>query len=144
MLKRRQAIFEIIRKDPRYPYKAYEFIFEALDHTLQMFERIPPDESSSEDQPKYHVSGRELLEGVRDLAVLELGRMAPIVFRLWNVLQTEDVGNIVYNLIEADQLSTSDNDRKEDFSGVFDLERALTESFSLSFEGMQRLTWGNR
>src|SRR5437763_454823 len=34
---------ELVRRDPRYAYEAYEFVFAALNHTLQMLERNPPE-----------------------------------------------------------------------------------------------------
>ena len=58
--------------------------------------------------------------------------MAPVVFAHWGVHSTEDVGNIVFNLIHIDRLSRSDRDDPDEFRDVFDIERVLTDGFEFS------------
>ncbi len=58
--------------------------------------------------------------------------MAPVVFRQWNIRATDDIGNIVFNLIRAERLSKSDRDDPDDFHDVFDIEKALTEGFAIT------------
>ena len=77
------------------------------------------------------MSGRELLEGVRDLALEEFGLMARVVFRLWGIEQTDDFGEIIFNLIDAKLLSKTESDSRADFHDVFDLDRALTEGYAI-------------
>ena len=68
-------------------------------------------EPTRDDAPaENHVSGRELCDGVVDLARREFGRMARIVFRLWGINQTDDFGEIVFNLIDANLMSKTDRD----------------------------------
>ena len=115
---------EVVERDPRYAYEAYEFIDRALQHTQKMLGReltpdIPPGD------PRLHVSGRELLAGVRELALAEFGLLARTVFAMWGIQRTEDFGNIVFNLIEAGLMSRSANDRLDDFCDVYDFEQAL-------------------
>src|SRR6266516_2647199 len=114
---------ELVRRDPRYAYEAYEFIFAALAHTQKMLGRTPPLDMASEKD--YHVTGRQLLEGVRDLALREFGLMARTVFRMWGIDRTADFGEIVFNLIEANLMSKTDEDNRADFVGVYDLDQAL-------------------
>ena len=59
---------ELVRQDPRYAYEAYEFIFAALAHTQKMLGRLPREPSSPQGEPNHHVTGPELLQGLRDLA----------------------------------------------------------------------------
>jgi uncharacterized repeat protein (TIGR04138 family) len=115
---------EVVQRDPRYAYEAYEFIDRALQHTQKMLGRVRPADAAPGD-PAYHVSGRELLGGVRELALIEFGMMARTVFRMWGIERTDDFGNIVFNLISAGFMSRSDGDRLDDFHDVYDLEQAL-------------------
>jgi uncharacterized repeat protein (TIGR04138 family) len=121
---------EIVRLDPRFALEAYEFVFASLAHTQQQLGRVPPTEGTRPDQD-YHVSGRELVQGIRDLAVREFGFMARTVFRMWGIDRTADFGDIVFNLIEAGLMSKTDRDDRRDFQDVFDLDEALVHQFRI-------------
>ena len=116
------GLLAVIDNDPRYPLEAYRFVMRALAFTVR--ERPRPG----------HISGRELLDGVRRLGINEYGRLARLVFKTWNVSRTDDVGAIVFNLVEAGLLSRRDNDRIEDFIDAFDLATSLDapEDYTLS------------
>lgn len=122
-------IEDLVRRDPRYLYEAYEFLFAALAHTQKMLERSPPADRGPEEE--YHVSGRELLEGVRDLAQQEFGLMARTVFRIWGINRTDDIGELVFNLVEAGLMSKTSEDQRQDFQGVYDLDKALVEDYRI-------------
>ena len=115
---------EVVRRDPRYAYEAYEFIDRALKHTQKTLGRERSPDAVPGD-PRLHVSGRELLEGVRTLALAEFGLLARTVFGMWGIQRTEDFGNIVFNLIEAGLMSRTDEDNLGDFRDVYDFEQAL-------------------
>lgn len=123
---RHPAIAEICRKDPRYEYEAYEFVFEALLHTQQMLGKVPKEAEPSEEQGEHHVTGQQLLQGICDLALRQFGRMALTVFRRWGITSTDDFGEIVFNLIEAGLMSKRPEDSRADFHNVFDLEEAFS------------------
>jgi uncharacterized repeat protein (TIGR04138 family) len=116
---------DVVRRDPRYAYEAYEFLFEALKHTQHQLGRVPPDDAAPDED--YHVSGPELLHGVRELALREFGLMARTVFRLWGIDATADVGELVFNLIDAGLMSRTPEDHRRDFVDVFDLDEALSD-----------------
>jgi uncharacterized repeat protein (TIGR04138 family) len=119
---------ELVRRDPRYAYEAYEFVFAALSHTLQLLGRKAPEPGASEEP---HVTGPQLLEGARDLALREFGLMARTVFKLWGINRTDDFGEIVFNLVEAELMSKTDEDDRLDFRGVFDLDEALVKNYQI-------------
>lgn len=104
----------IREKDPRFTAEAYAFTFQGLDYTMHEMKG-----------KRQHVTGQDLLEGIRRLAAKEFGRLAPMVFRAWGVRASKDFGDIVYNLIEAGVMSRRDEDRKEDFEGGWDLSTAF-------------------
>src|SRR5438445_1634854 len=120
---------DLVRRDPRYTYEAYEFVFAALRHTQKMLGRLPGEEEES--LPQQHVSGRELLEGVRDLALREFGLMARTVFRMWGIERTDDFGEIIFNLIESKLMSKTADDTRDDFREVYDLDAALVQNYRI-------------
>jgi uncharacterized repeat protein (TIGR04138 family) len=125
---------EIVQRDPRYAYEAYEFVFAALAHTQTLLGRAPAEEPKAEDAPQHHVSGRELIEGIRDLAQREFGLMARTVFHLWGVDRTDDFGEIVFNLVEAQLMSKTDSDSRADFHNVFDLDQILVRDYQIELD----------
>ena len=93
-------LMDLVRDDRRYAYEAYEFVFLALEHTQKMLGR-ELDENADPTEARHHVSGRQLLEGIREFALQEFGLMAAVVFRMWGVRKTDDFGEIVFNLDDA-------------------------------------------
>ncbi|HEX6134569.1 MAG TPA: Minf_1886 family protein [Longimicrobiales bacterium] len=107
-------LFAALRaRNPRYEEAAYVFVLSALNYVL---ERLP--------EPR-HISGRELAEGVRDLALERFGPMARTVLEHWGVRQTADVGHIVFALVESGVLIKQDEDTPGDFENVFDFDEAF-------------------
>lgn len=103
----------VTARDPRYPVSAYRFIYEGLDYTVKNI------------GCKRHVTGRELAEGLRNLAIEQFGGLALLVLGQWNIGKTSDFGNMVFNLVEAGLMSRSDSDSPEDFTDVYDFARTF-------------------
>ncbi|MCS7022245.1 MAG: hypothetical protein NZ703_12505 [Gemmataceae bacterium] len=114
-------IWQLCRQDRRYAYEAYEFVCQAVSYTQQKLAR------DQEQSGSRHITGKELLEGLVEFAGEYFGPLAPLVFRRWGVRTTDDVGRIVYQLIDIGILSRSERDRPEDFHAVFDLQERLQE-----------------
>lgn len=110
---------QVIREDGRYPPEAYEFLYRALEHTTRAVHGDP-----SSDEPR-HVSGRQLCEGARVLAVEQWGALAPLVLRRWNIRGTRDFGEMVFLLVENGFMGRQDTDRIEDFDDVYDFHEAF-------------------
>jgi uncharacterized repeat protein (TIGR04138 family) len=131
------GLMEVARRDPRYAYEAYEFLFEALGHTQRMLGKAPPEPARTDAPAEHHVSGAELMAGICDLAKREFGRMARVVFSQWGINSTGDWGDVVFNLIEANLLSKTDNDSREDFRDLFDLDDVLVRDFRIEPEEVE-------
>lgn len=116
-----EAVDGIRSRDGRYRREAYGFVMGALGATVQS---LPDDRRR--DPATRHLSGHELLEGVIQLARREFGRFAPVVFREWGIASGEDVGRIVFQLVESRQLSARREDTIDDFLRGGDLFAALT------------------
>lgn len=108
-----QVVEDIYNKDSRYKPDAYEFIMQALHFTQGRLKK------------QGHISGKELLEGVRELAIEQYGPMAKTVLAHWGVNNTEDFGNIVFNLVHEKALSKTDTDSIDDFRGIYDFGAAF-------------------
>ena len=108
-----ERLKEVVARDGRYHINAYRFVYEALDYTVKQLEK------------KRHISGRELLEGIKNLALEQFSGLACMVFDVWGVHKTADFGNIVFNLVEADLMSRSDEDTREDFDNVYEFRQVF-------------------
>lgn len=118
----KEALEQIAREDGRYASEAYEFLREALDFTIKLLNK-------PESGPARHVTGGELLEGLRQYALKEFGPMAFTVLRHWGIRCCEDFGEMVFQLVEKGVLGKTDRDRKEDFSGGYDFDQAFRQPF---------------
>jgi uncharacterized repeat protein (TIGR04138 family) len=125
---------ELVKRDPRYAYEAYEFVFEALAHTQKLLGRAVADEAREEPGPSHHVTGPELLDGVRDLALRNFGLMARTVFHLWGIDRTDDIGEIIFNLVDANLMSKTPDDNRKDFHNVYDLDQVLVRDFQVRLD----------
>jgi uncharacterized repeat protein (TIGR04138 family) len=123
-------LMDVVRQDRRYAYEAYEFIFLALEHTQKMLGR-EFDENADPAEVRHHVSPRQLVEGIREYALQEYGLMARVVFRMWGIHKTDDFGEIVFNLVEAELMSKTSQDTRADFCDVFDFDEALVDGFRI-------------
>lgn len=117
-----EAVKKICREDHRYDVEAYIFVREALDFTAKMLDK--PIEA-----PGRHVTGQELLAGIRTYVSGEFGPMALTVFNTWGVKSTEDFGEIVFNLVNFGLLGKTDEDKKEDFANGYDFSEAFVKPF---------------
>ncbi len=104
-------------RNPRYHGKAYLFLLSALHHVIGRL-----------DRPR-HISGAELAEGARDLAIQRFGLLARTVLEHWGIHSTEDFGEIVFTLVEAGILVADEDDRPQDFQGIFDFEEAFEKQY---------------
>ncbi len=117
------AVDTLREGSPDYAREAYGFVLHALGETV----RSLPTERR-EHPVERHLSGGELLDGTARLARDEFGELAPMVFREWGVRSSEDVGRIVFQLVDSGQLSARPEDTVEDFRAGFDLMAALASS----------------
>jgi uncharacterized repeat protein (TIGR04138 family) len=117
-----EALATILAADPRYKESAYVFVREALDFTMK-------DLAKPSEGPGRHVSGPELLDGVRKYALKEYGPMARTVLARSGIRQGVDVGRIVFNLVDHGVLGKSEKDRLEDFAEGYSFEEAFVKPF---------------
>lgn len=86
----------------------------------------------SERQEDQHVSGPELLQGFRELAYEQFGGLALTVFRQWGLTSTDDVGHIVWELIDRGNMRKTEDDRLTDFFNLYSFEEVFGKSYPLN------------
>ena len=116
----------ICKEDTRFDRKAYTFVRQALDHTVKELKRKSPERTGKSQ----HVSGAELLQGIRIYALDQFGPLTKTVLNTWGIRRCTDFGDIVFNLIEYNVFSKTENDRREDFSDLYDFEEAFVKPFA--------------
>lgn len=121
-----EALDDIVRRDPRYPREAYLFVREALDHTTKAVAKTGREGARQEIR---HVTGQELLDGIRVFALEQFGPMALTVLNEWGIRRGEDFGEIVFNMVENNLLGKTEKDSREDFKGGYDFDAAFRQPF---------------
>ena len=117
-----EAVEQILAKDPRFARDAYFFVREALDFTQKASAR------KTEGNVR-HVTGQELLEGIRQYALQQFGPMAVTVLEEWGVHNCRDFGDIVFNMVEIGLLAKTEKDTRDDFQNGYDFTDAFRKPF---------------
>ena len=108
--------------DSRYAAAAYEFVREAVTHTAKQCQ-------AAGGGPRQHITGRQLLEGFRALALERFGCLALEVLADWGLRRTDDVGAVVFRLVRHGLLGANENDSPADFAAVYDFEETFGAPF---------------
>src|SRR5438046_9111286 len=110
-----EALDSIVASDPRYQRDAYVFLRDALDFTTKQQKKV-------RGATVRHVSGPELLGGVRQYALKEFGPMVMTVFDSCGIHSCEDIGKLVLNLIYARIFGKTEKDSIQDYKNVYDFD----------------------
>ncbi|MGD1089070.1 MAG: Minf_1886 family protein [Verrucomicrobiota bacterium] len=117
-----EALEQILAKDSRFQRDVYLFLREALDFTQKLI--------GKENRGSIrHVSGQELLDGIRQFALQQFGPMAVTVFEEWGVRNCRDFGEIVFNMVEIGLLAKTEKDTRDDFQNGYDFTNAFRKPF---------------
>lgn len=110
-------IEKITDTDERYKEDAYEFVMDALAFSQKKFKSVK------------HVTGEQLLEGIKLLLMREFGPMTLRVLEHWGIKSTEDFGNIVFNLVKNRVLSKTEDDDIKTFQDGYDFEEVFDHGY---------------
>ena len=108
-------------KDPRFHREAYHFVKEALDHTQRSIGR--------QHRGRKHVTGQELLAGIREFALTQYGPMTMMLLDEWGVHNCRDFGEIVFNMVEIGWLAKTEEDSRADFEAGYEFSEAFRKPF---------------
>lgn len=151
MLDPKHPLAELLRRDGRYDFDAYVFVFDALrfgqekmglgqppedDTEFEELDELDELDDAETDDEEHHVSGAELCRAIQRYAIDQYGLLARNVLEHWGVQGTSDFGEIVFNLIDIGQMRKTDNDRREDFDEVYDFAEAFCQEAVFAGEGV--------
>ncbi len=117
-----EALDAIVERYPDYDREAYQFLREVLEFTVKNQQKKRGDSSR-------HVNAAQLLEGWRIYALKEYGPMVPTVMEAWGIRNCQDIGNMVFRLIEAGIFGKTESDTLEDFAQGYDFHDAFVVPF---------------
>jgi uncharacterized repeat protein (TIGR04138 family) len=117
-----ERVETILAKDARYARDAYTFIRESLDYTQKNIGK------ENRGQVR-HITGQELLDGIRKFALNQFGPMAVTVLEEWGVRSSRDFGEIVFNMVEIELLAKTEKDNRDDFNNGYDFTDAFRKPF---------------
>jgi uncharacterized repeat protein (TIGR04138 family) len=120
-----EIITLICKDDPRFDRKAYDFVRSGLDQTVKELRK----RDAARAERSRHVSGAELLDGLRVYALDQFGPLTKTVLNAWGLQRCSDFGEVVFNLIDYNVFSKTENDRREDFADTYDFEAAFVKPF---------------
>ena len=117
----------------KYHPDAYRFVDQALRFTQRRLGRTPNvmQQDQEFDEDSAHISGPELLDGVRGLAIQEFGLLTIPVLKYWGIRTTDDFGRIVFDFIERGAMRKTDRDQLTDFFDVYDFEEAFDRNYQI-------------
>jgi len=127
-IKFEEGVERILKRDLRYDRDAYLFVRAGLDFTVKLQKKT---EKTSQATPR-HVTGQELLEGLRRYALQQFGPMTKTVLSYWGVNRCEDFGEIVFNMVDSGILGKHERDSRDDFKSGYDFDEAFVKPYQPS------------
>lgn len=112
-----EKIGALCGRDGRYKPEAYSFVMAALTYALARLGEVR------------HITGGELLEGLKELSIESYGPMAKEVLNYWGVHECTDVGHVVFNLVNEGLLRKTETDSLKDFEDGFDFEEEFVTKY---------------
>lgn len=116
-----EAVAILTETDSRYHPDAYFFLREGLDHAVKLRKRQVGEAG--------HVTGQQMCEGLRQLAIKAFGPMVPTVFEYWGIRKTDDFGEMVWKLIELGVFGRTETDSRADFKNVYSFREAFVDPY---------------
>ncbi len=126
-----EALEQLLTRETRYHRDAYLFLRDALDHTRKLMDREHRETRVAKRVAveEQHVTGQQLLAGIRELALQSFGPMTNAVFQEWGIQTCHDFGEIVFIMVEHKLLKKTDQDSRADFDGGYDFYEAFQKPF---------------
>lgn len=121
------AVEQILAQDSRYARDAFFFMRDALAATKRLVHKESRESRDSREEK--HVSGQQLLAGIREHALKEFGPMTVTVFEEWGVRDCNDFGEIVFCMVEIGLLAKTKNDSRSDFQNGYNFVDAFQKPF---------------
>ncbi len=95
--------FILSGRDTRYQPDGYGFVLASLDFVREKRSLTG------------HIEASDIIDGVIELSLMKFGPLAEQVLKKWGIVETIDIGTIVYNLISMEILSRTSDDKLSNF-----------------------------
>src|SRR5262245_2971826 len=118
-----EVLEQILSRDTRFHRDAFLFVKDALDFTQKIVGK------ENKGGGIRHVSGQELLEGIREHALQQFGPMVMTVFEEWGIRSSRDFGEIVFLMVDHNLLAKTDTDSRTDFENGYDFHEVFRKPF---------------
>jgi uncharacterized repeat protein (TIGR04138 family) len=121
---------EIMDQAGGYSPACFGFIRDGLAHTVEMVHGNPAEQTILElglVEDSRHVCGHELCIGLKDYAIERYGMLAKSVLNKWGIHYTRDFGNIIFAMVEAGLMRTTDDDRIDDFDSIYEFDDVFAD-----------------
>ena len=102
---------DIVAKDHRYHARGYAFLMDVV-HYL----------SGEADK---HVSGEAILDEFKERALDQYGPLTYTVLAEWGIHSTEDIGEMMFNLVDAKRVHRDENDSPDTFLNGYDFKETF-------------------
>lgn len=150
----KHPLFQLLQRDRRYTLEAYLFVLESLsfaqeslglgqEPAIEELEPLPGGEAEAaggtargrrargrKQEAERHVSGPQLCEAARLYGLQQYGFLTPTGLASWGIRSTDDLGEIVFNMIDIGQMRKTKTDRREDFHGVYQFGEAFARDLA--------------
>ena len=120
-----KTIFMLTATDRTFPKAAYLLAMEALDFAIKH------RASTIKEAAKTSLSVAEYHDYFIKFCKQSFGMLALATLHSANIYSNEDLGSVVFNLINAGLLKKTNDDKQEQFSRLPDLGSCLSDEFLL-------------
>lgn len=114
-----EKVEKVMDGNGHYKFEAYSFVLAALHHAVSKLKKAR------------HITGQELLEGIREYALEQYGPLTRTVLNYWGIKETLDFGKIVFALVEVGMLRKQPEDKLDDFKDVYDFKTAFDKGYKI-------------
>jgi uncharacterized repeat protein (TIGR04138 family) len=122
-----KSLQEVVDEVGVYPVDAFLFVQQGLSYTVDKIHG-----EGTEPNASHHISGRDLCNGLKEVAHQRWGLLANTVLHRWNITTTLDFGRIVFAMVEHNHMQKTDEDTLADFRQVFDFQTALEREYRIT------------
>ncbi len=146
-----QSVEDVVASLGDYSVDAYYFISAGIHAAADRVHGSPPSppvaraksnarkaESETSSDPAQqmaessrHVTGRQLCETLREIAIARWGMMASTVLRAWGIKSTRDFGRLVFAFVDAGHWQKQPTDSIEDFTDVYSFREAFDHNYRI-------------
>lgn len=113
---------DIVAKDRRYDARAYTLLTAVLKRLFK---------SASKGGQSQHITASDILEEFREFSLDQFGPMTYCVLIEWGVSSSEDLGEMMFNLVDSHRIERDKNDSKDDFIGGYDFIEAFLVPYAV-------------